>query len=407
MWIRLCWWCPLFLTSVGQAVTGEFFDYKGYFRTGVGSNFDGGGRQCFNQQGVPGNEFRLGNECTDYGEMYFDAHVVKPKEDNKTFFDAWVSFSFNPPGYTQYETVDLTGNPVLSLIEAYIVGGGFGGSPLSYWVGKRFYREPEMYMDDFFYFADSSGSGGGVENIPLLNGKMAFAFLTETGATVLNGTRSRILMLDVRLFRVPISPVDDLNFWTTVSISSGGASPSSGTHYDNATGNALGVKYHRMLTGGDNNLALVWGRGLSQGLNLGGMFGGNSAPISGVSTQNSSWRVRAVEDLVVQLDSDWALEFGAVFEQWNAGGTSDNSTWVSIGTRPIYFVTEYLSLALEVGGSSVYPAGGNRASQYLRTTFATQLSPKIDFFARPVLRAYVTNTWGWGGGYGLQGEVWF
>ncbi len=389
----------LLSASPSFAVTGEDFEYKGYFRSGTGANFSGGGQNCYNEVGTSGNQFRLGNECSDYGEAYFIAHVLKPKKEKAMFFDTRVSLAYNPPGYTQYE------NPNFSLIEVYIEGGHFDDSPLTYWVGKRFYREPGLHMDDFFYFADSSGNGGGVQNIPLIGGKLAVALLTESGSVVTTSGRSRTLMADVRLFQVPISPVDDLNFWATVSVSKGGVD-STGIQYENSTGTTFGVKYHRKLgTVGDNNLALVWGRGLSQGLTLAGT---NPAPILGANTQNSSWRLRAVNDLVVNLSEKWAFQVGAVFERWNTGGNGNASgTWLSLGARPIYFFSEVFSVAVEVGGSSVTYPGSGQNNKFIRTTIAPQITPKIDFFARPALRAYVTNTWGRSSGFGLQGEVWF
>ena len=89
-------------------------DYKLYLRTPAGTNAQGGKQFNLSNPGTHGNEFRLGNETT-YGEAYFNAHVLEAKEAGSEFFDANLTFAYNPQMNSQYGdtfVMPATGLPV-------------------------------------------------------------------------------------------------------------------------------------------------------------------------------------------------------------------------------------------------------------------------------------------------------
>ena len=220
--------------SSAWAVTGDGFDYHGYMRAGSGSNFDGGNQTCHQLSGVPGNEFRLGNECGIYGEAYFQAYTPNPKKADGEFFRANFDISYNPNGN------NLNEQPNFGIFGAYIEAGRVEGIPETFWVGKRYYRDTDIHMDDFFYFADTSGNGAGVQDIPLFrNGKLAFAIMREdtnetaTGITPANPVTTqngipRNLLFDVRLFQLPLDAKNQLNFWGGFATATGGTDAVTG-----------------------------------------------------------------------------------------------------------------------------------------------------------------------------------
>jgi maltoporin len=418
----------LFLTSVAQsafAVSGDSFEYLGYMRTGVGTNLKGGDQNCYHQSNVPGNEFRLGSECSIYGENLFRAYTSGAKSDKGEFYRSNFGFSYNPGGKLQGEV------PNFYVFSAFVEAGRLNDSNSIIWVGKRFYRDGDLHIDDFFYFADTSGSGAGIEQIPLWNGSLALALMFEdsnstdpattapvsaaTPTTTVNGV-PRTVLLDARLFDLKLTDKDRLNFWAGIATSTGGVDTRTNVNYDNAGGYVGGAKYIRDLDKGYEKFAVVYGAGLMQGLNLGGSFGTDPTKTLGQAYDPGSHRFRVVEDMMFQPNKSYAVAFGAVYESWTLSSATTAGRWFSVGARPIYFFNDHYSIALEAGGSNVKQAGDTGGKPMYRVTIAPQISPKPEFYARPVLRAFLTRTFVQGTSnalvstatsVGFQGEVWF
>ena len=234
-----------------SAVGSKQFEFGGYFRSGTGWNQGGGRQRCFTNPGAAGsaNEFRLGNECSTYGEAALRTHILKaagsapdkaagytpdkaagstpdkaagstpdkaagsapdkavgatpdksagsaPDEaaalgiETAPYFNAVTTIAYNPNADTQYEAAGGFANgSSLNLIEAYVEGGNFDDLGLSYWAGKRFYRTVDVHMDDFYYFANMSGNGAGIGNLKTHYGVWRAALLQETAtSTAGNGT---------------------------------------------------------------------------------------------------------------------------------------------------------------------------------------------------------------------------
>jgi maltoporin len=416
-----------FSATPALAVSGDNFEYHGYMRAGMGSSVNGGDQVCYHQANIPGNEFRLGNECGIYGENYLQAYTNRSKDPNAEFFRANFDFSYNPAGKNLGEP------PNFNVFGAFVEAAHLGGGEHSFWIGKRYYRTTDAHMDDFFYFADTSGNGGGVEGIPLFNGKFAIALLQEdapasdynviNGNTVYvngqpsqvsiqNGERPRTMLIDLRLLEMKIADHNQLNFWAGYAFSNGGTDGVTGQVFNSNSGFVGGVKYQYQTPSGYNRLSAIYGYGLMQGMNLSGTpFGADPTELQGQGFTSSAHRVRLVEEFVIQPVSYFATAFAAFCETWNSGAASfDNGHWYSVGARPIYFFSDHYSIMAEIGASNVKQTGltGTQAGTPLvRATIAPQITPKSEFFARPSLRAFLTDTFGHDSAYGLQGEVWF
>ena len=117
---------------------------------------------------------------------------------------------------------------------------------------------------------------------------------------------------------------------------------------------------------------------------------------------------------------------GALIYQAYDNGDSNNSQicWYSAGVRPIYSFNKHLALALELGADWVDSQPDGYNDILFKATLAPELRFAPEFFARPVLRAYVTYA-AWGSGFeglvggdayansteglafGLQAEAWW
>lgn len=375
----------LLIVSFGSRLEGksQSLEYHGYFRSGIGSNSRGGDQICFKNFG-PGNEFRLGNECTNYGELQFSMHHEIP-EKKKAHIKSQTTFSFQSQGHTSYE------DPEYRIREVFIEGHNFFDHNISYWVGQRFYRDVDAHINDFYYFADVSGNGAGLKDIKTSFGDLSLATIMEVGQTVSSSGRHKVTVFDLRLFHIPLGNRDELNFWLAY-----GKAPSGSRENDNfvdSHGVALGLRYRHQYEIGTQDLALIWGEGLMSGLNV---YGNSSVPFD-KDFQQSSYRMRMIHNMALQFSSDFSLQWVTTYEYWNSGEAGHKrGQWVNTGVRPRLYFNDHLSLAIEGGFSQVKDPQditfGKEKLQSWRRLYKMTVSPHLSvskkMWGRPVLRAY-------------------
>ena len=414
-----------------QAAHSEDFEYNGYFRAGTGTNSYGGDQECFSNTGSSGNEFRLGNECSIYGEAAFTAHQLRG-EGSDPFFKSSIRLAYMSPGHQAYEG-GRTGSEDFHLTEAFVQGGRVHDTPYTFWVGKRFYRGPALYMNDWWYWGNTVGNGAGIEEIPVGFGKLAVAQIRQisnSAADVSDVGTHGLTLWDARIKEIEIAENTELELWLGYAHSPNGTA-SNGTPFEKATGYLLGTRVHQKLGEGFNEIVLIGGQGLMESLEL----SGDTAPVKGVSTQDKAWRFRLVDHWTHQNPgSKWAFHLMLSHEQWDTGADSKSGgQWTGLGFQPIYFLTDHVHLTGLLGASQVEVesetdgAGDPLGERVLfRATIAPQLAINRNVWGRPVLRAFYTHSW-WnrnnktsiaggapayadhtsGSSYGFQAEVWF
>jgi maltoporin len=385
----------LFAGSAARAADAEM---HGYLRAGAFTNGKGGKEECIYNRGSPANEFRLGNECQIYGEAAFLARILK-EDKEKPYFNTQLRLAYTPQGNSSFENQPLNGSQE-QVVEAFVEAGNVEGSPLTYWAGKRFYRDVDLYMFDWYYFAQMNGNGGGVGNIPLGAGKGAVAYLVETGSTRSNIGLNTVQVLDLRWSDVKLGENDALHFWAALGTSPGGTdNTNSATQYLPRQGVTGAVRWRRAVKGGWNDFMVGYGTGLMEGMNI----YGTSTLQTSQAPQQKALRTRMVEHLSFQPFTKLATHFGAAVESWDPrkGTTDSRGLWWAVGARPVYFFTEHWQLAVELGHSEIrirdeLASTGNQVGtrQLTRVTIAPQLALGPSLWARPVIRAfYSTSLW--------------
>jgi maltoporin len=382
----------LFFPWLSHAADAEL---HGYLRAGTGTNGKGAKEECVYNRGSPANEFRLGNECTIYGETALAARLLKPEAD-KPWFNVGTRLAYSPPGNSSFEDAPVGGQNV-QVVEAFVEAGNIDGSPLTYWAGKRFYRDVDLYMFDWYYFAQMNGNGAGVGNIPLGSGKAAAAYLVETGSTRTNLGKNSVQVADLRWGDVKLGNDDALNFWAAYGSAPGGTDATSGAQYVPRDGYLGGVRWRHALPLGFNDFAVLYGYGLMEGLNI---YGTPTLQTT-ASPQKRAWRGRVVEHLSFQPTQRFAFHFGAAVEDWDPRKANIDSRglWWAVGVRPVYFFTQHWQLAFEAGHSEIRIRDERDSAgapvpvrQLTRLTLAPQLSLGGDLWARPVLRAFYSRS---------------
>jgi hypothetical protein len=239
------------------------FEFHGYLRSGAGANGVGGQMVAFQAPGA-GAKFRLGNEAETYGEFIFVNNWLNADQvPGNAWFKTEVMVEANTTNSDTYANFPgSTGNDQFRLREAFVRAGDlFKLQPdAKFWAGERYYRRQHIDIDDFFPL-DTSGYGGGVEDVNVHVGKMAVAYLIGARPDVVteNGNYAK-RNLDVRLYDFK-APVGWLGGWFDYAAQKGGTT-AAGTVIPSTTGYAGGVRYQNLeWHGGYNAIAVQYGTG--------------------------------------------------------------------------------------------------------------------------------------------------
>ena len=398
----------LLLTSAGARADEKpaAFSFGGYMRAASGDNNLGGKQACFNNPGTVGNEFRLGNECGIYGEATFRAHVLKGEKKTDPYFLSQLTLAYFPAADSQYEDSDIDADKRdINVVEAYVEGGNLDGMNIHYWAGKRFYRAVDIHMNDFFYFGNMSGTGGGVGGIDTGAGFLDVAIIRES-ALVTTGApavQSRVdssvgpigkTALDLQLGS-HLSDLDETRVWAVAAYSPPAYSQVTNASYEAGRGFVGGVYYRRKLeANGFNDVSVSYGTGIMQSLEMG------TAVVLDGSGGNGANRLRVTEHLTRGFGPRFQTHFAATYEDRDSGASADaKSRWWNVGVRPFYVMSEHFHLVAEAGHSEVRDdadrsvAGSRIGARTLnRVTFAPEVGIKSDIFGRPVIRFFVTHS---------------
>jgi maltoporin len=391
----------------------EAFEFHGYLRSGFGWNERGGQQVAFQAPGAPA-KYRLGNETETYGEFTFvNNWINREQEPNQPWFSTQVMLQGATTNSGLFSSTDQ-----FHLQEAFIQAGNLWHAlpGARVWAGERYYRRQDIHINDF-YTVDMSGYGAGIEDLNLGVARLAVAVLggAKEDIRTQRGIYSK-LNLDVRLYDIP-APVGRLAVWGNVARSEGGVQ-ADGTTIEDATGFAVGLKYLISdLLGGYNNLLVAYGKGISSTF--------RTAVDVPAPSPNNAARLLLTDHVLIQPAPFFAIMYAIIYQrQRGFDPATGTNQWFSTGARPIFFFSEYMSLAVESGFDWVKDGQGRYEGWLRKISIAPQIGAGREFFSRPVLRGFVTYAnWspalrGHVGGapyadrlsgvtYGAQGETWW
>jgi maltoporin len=389
------------------------FEFHGYLRSGTGLNGEGGQMVTFRAPGA-GAKYRLGNEAETYGEMIFVNNWLNPMHDpDKAWMRSEVLIQADTTQSNNYASTDN-----FRFREAFIqMGNLIPSQPMAkFWAGERYYRRQNIDINDF-YILDMSGYGGGVEDLNVKVGMVALAYLTGAKEDIVtnNGTYTKS-NLDARLYGVRALG-GEVGFWGDYSYAKGGTLP-SGELVPSVGGYAFGVGHAlKEWLGGYNAISFQYGVGAASNFST-----GVDDPTPYLPDAHT---FRFTESGVIQPNDSFAVQPVVVYQYQTNGNHQDGSnTWLSLGARPVFFFTEHLSLATELGLDRTSNGLGQYEGWVRKFTIAPQIGAGRKFFSRPRLRMFFTYA-NWSQGlegyvgtpvyknktsglsFGLQGESWW
>lgn len=407
----------IFLINSASAIEIKDVDMFGYARAGVGTNTHGGDQECFYNQGSGGgsgigrNEFRLGNECSNYLEIALKFNHLK--EETKKIYS-----QFRLANSHSGEDATESTNQSTNFVEAFAEIQGINELAWSFWVGKRFYREHDAYIDDYYYFGSTNGNGGGVGNIDILGAKLSLAYLRQVSNTRTTVGNPGLTVYDARLKQFSWSKSLKQNYWLAFGQAPESSDATTGEKFKKSNGVIVGTLLEwNLAERGFNHFAIVFGQGVMNNFNLYG-----DSTVSLTQPISSEKRLRLVNHTTFDINPKWAFHLSLNHERLIVH-TETTEQWIGIGFRPHYRVNPHFHLVGEAGTSVVQNNGAKRLS---RLTFAPQLSINENIWGRPVLRAFYTHSF-WneknktnvaqnaptfaqktdGGSFGLQMETFF
>jgi maltoporin len=424
-----------------EQVLQDFVDIHGYFRAGYGRNDEGGPQSGFQAPGAFA-KYRLGNEAENYGELTFGKNFyvadafnldAPPAAEAPTGPVARFQTTFSI--YNPYQDLLSSSGTDFGLPEVWAsIGNVVESQPsMKFWAGSRFYRRHDIHINDFFFY-NMSGTGGGVEDVELSFGKLAFAWIgaaSSSGISSLpepdasNKAGYSKANWDLRLYDVPL-PLGKGEFGLTYARADSGLD-SLGNSAPDSDGVAFTFLHTRtgvLSEDGVNKFSLQFGTGAAMTFNSGFEMFTLTNGVFIRPDDDESWRFRATEHFTANLSDSFSIGPAFVYQLSDYNDVNNQVHWASAGVRPIWHFNQNVSLAGEAGIDWVKDDGANTSDYLYKLTLAPQVSLGGRFMSRPVIRAFVTYAW-WGddfvgqvGGndyagensgltYGVQMEVWW
>jgi maltoporin len=365
--------------------------FDGYFRYGIGQSEHGERQVGF---GLPGAtaKYRLGNEPDYNAELALDyRHYLDGIDDNNRYIQLY----YMRDGYLPHDSSEKF--KFDRVAQAYVKFANFLDEGVDVWFGRRYYDRKDIHINDHFWLNTGqnagSGYGGGIEGIKINPGVLD-VFVLRSSDESANDTKST--HIDFRLRDLDTNNNGKLTLWAMASDRPStdynvGATP---VDLKGESGYGLGFWHDQALFDGkgSNTFAVIYRDGAAVPR---GSF--NNDPLLNNPAVKDVNFFEINNQLLVEASPDWAFSWAAVYrdtDQKNTDGTNTNVEWFSTGVRPIYYLTDHLNLAFELGYDHVDNNQTNQSGGLTKATVALQIAKSRGFFSRPVVRVFGTfATW--------------
>lgn len=377
-----------FVVGSLMATTGladDRFEYHGYWRAGFLQNGKGGAATAPFQAPGAWAKYRLGNEADIYGENILVKKFQSGENGPTAKFETLLAYSDN-------QSNDWSTPGGWALREAFTEFGNFDfDKNVNFWAGKRFYGREDLHINDF-YWLDSSGIGAGVGNVSLADTvKLDVAIIRGAAddAIIDNVGVANKLGADIRV-KVGMQDLGDLMFVIQPMYAKGGdvtdEETKTTTSIDDQTGLGGSLVWSKGHSMGFNKVVAQYGMGVANNFS----FAQWGLP----SNSNKDQKLMRVMDFGVLAPMDnFSFMYDVIYQTTDSGADDySKADWASAGVRPLYNFTKNFGLALEAGVdyTKTEYAGGDVKGTLGKLTICPEIRIDSNFWARPVLRGFVT-----------------
>ncbi|MGY2236659.1 carbohydrate porin [Pseudomonas gingeri] len=348
---------------LGLPFSAQALEFAGYLRSGLGSSVNSSSQSCFQLPGAQA-KYRLGNECEQYAELELRQDLLTLDDGSVFSVDAMASLYNKYDRDLRFQGDDHGSARMPQMYAQWSNMPSLNGGSL--WAGRRYYKRNDIHISDFYYW-NQSATGGGIEDVLIGDLKYSYAFSRKDNLY----QKDYINRHDFNVAGFKTNTDGELEF--------GFSYIDAPQRRDTHQGWAITAQHvQKNFLGGKNKFALQYGEGPGTGLGYTGD--------PHLDTSNKSYR--AVEFFDWQVTPRFGGQVEAIYQK-DIRPDGQDQTWMSLGVRPSYAITEQFKLVTELGHDQVEAPGGTR--KLSKFTFAPTWSPKgPDFWARPEVRLYYT-----------------
>ncbi|EJI4014876.1 maltoporin LamB [Vibrio cholerae] len=341
-------------------------DFNGYFRAGTGISGNGDADISFQKNGIG----RLGNENDNYYEFGFS-------EELKTGDQTWKIDSMLAKGDDEGKNGWEAGDINVAQFNVQAKGLLTSDKEAVLWAGKRYYQRKDIHITDF-YFLNTSGTGGGIENLSVGNQKLSVA-LVQDG----DNTNSSGYIFDARLANIGLWE----NATLELAVAYNFATEKDGKTEladDGVMGTAI---LHQGLSNGFNQTVFQYGTA-GYGAQVANFWGAGTYYGRGNADNNDANGFRLLNWGVINLGESWEMGHQLAYLSGSDIGTAKaDIDQYSVVVRPMYKWNDTMRTVFEAG----YNSGDNDKGEdfeYSKFTVAQAWAMGNSFWARPELRVY-------------------
>jgi len=370
---------------------------SGYLRGSFGASNQKGRMTCFALATGLVSKYRLGNECEVWSETHFTTVVYAGADGSvahlhfmPTVYIPTSSIGYSPTGSVSSPQFTSSTGATLSFPNLYVDIQGipwlYGGTV---WAGNRYYKRESIYISDFFYW-NPSGVGAGIEDIHLGKDlRLSYAAFAVDGEPVTTGgvgspslppQHDFGVRNDVQLRGIRFYPSGELQLGFQFLANYSDAPATHG-------GWGATVQYVQQLLGGDNKVAVQYGRGGGTGFGTLARF---YYPDFSLRHEMRESRIRALDVLTVQPTEDLGAQAAIVYQHDDLGTPGGKTDWFSGGARVGWAFTEHAKILGEAGGDRVKKNNGAGPQYLAKFTIAPAITAGKGFLTRPEIRVFYT-----------------
>ena len=338
--------------------------FNGYMRAGVGIDKNG----KFNgNDGLAHKVGRLGNESNLYAEIGIGADVAKVDD---TVWTVNSMLSVQSSENNSYTTLNGDNNNRIALRQFNVEVKGLFDSDKDarIWVGKKYVQREDIHINDYYYY-DISGTGAGIENVSLGDGKWSFAYVQNTSDKHVFDTRYSFPLWDGASFQIGETYAQMIRQKQTDK---------------QANGNMLTLEFTQGFNGGWNKTVFQWKTGSECANQNGTAWGSNKGNEYdlfnfGETSLGGNFHLFHVVDYA--------------YVSFDESNNDNQKTW-RVVLRPWYQLTNMTKLVAEFGAYGQYTEktdGSKSRDRLQKATLAYAIAPDASsMWSRPEIRFFVT-----------------
>jgi len=353
------------VASTLAAGTAFAVDFNGYFRAGAGISGNGNADVEFQKKGVG----RLGNENDNYYEFGFSEELKSGEQTWKV--ESMIAQGNN--GAKGWEDGDFN----VAQFNVQAKGLLASDKEAVLWAGKRYYQRKDIHITDFYYL-NTSGTGGGIENLSVGDQKLSVALVQDGDHATSSG-----YILDARLANISFGDNASLEFALAYNF----ATEKDGQTEQADDGLMASAIIHKGLSNGFNQTIFQAGTA-GYGAQVANLWGSGTYYGRGSADNNDAMGFRVLNWGVVNLGDAWEMGHQlAYLAGSDIGASKADISQFSAVARPMYKWNDTMRTIFEAGYNGGEDDKGADFA-YSKLTVAQAWAMGNSFWSRPELRVY-------------------